>query len=154
MKKLMTLVIVYNDEKILLAMKKRGFGTGRWNGYGGKVLKGETIEQSAMREFEEESGVVPKNLTNRGLLTFTFGDNDDELETHLFSVDDSDIEVIETEEMKPQWFLHSEIPFEEMWSDDPHWLPLVLSGKNVKARFHFDNADSQNILNKSVEEYD
>lgn len=26
-------------------MKKRGFGTGKWNGFGGKIEKGETAEQ-------------------------------------------------------------------------------------------------------------
>jgi hypothetical protein len=30
--------------EICLAMKKRGFGVGRWNGAGGKVSQGETIE--------------------------------------------------------------------------------------------------------------
>lgn len=39
-----TLVFVFNKQKqILLAMKKRGFGVGKWNGAGGKVEDGETI---------------------------------------------------------------------------------------------------------------
>jgi len=25
-----------------------------------------------------------------------------------------------------------------MWADDPHWLPYVLEGKNVKGKFSFD----------------
>jgi 8-oxo-dGTP pyrophosphatase MutT (NUDIX family) len=35
---------------VLLAMKKRGFGAGRWNGVGGKLGEGETIEQAVIRE--------------------------------------------------------------------------------------------------------
>jgi hypothetical protein len=33
-----TLVFVFNEKnQILLAMKKRGFGEGKWNGAGGKL---------------------------------------------------------------------------------------------------------------------
>ncbi len=35
--------------KILLGMKKRGFGTGKFTGFGGKVEKGEEIIQAAIR---------------------------------------------------------------------------------------------------------
>ncbi len=38
-----------NITEICLAMKKRGFGMGRWNGVGGKVEKGEAIEDAALR---------------------------------------------------------------------------------------------------------
>lgn len=34
---------------VLLGMKKRGFGAGKWNGFGGKVQPGETIEEAARR---------------------------------------------------------------------------------------------------------
>ena len=44
-----TLLFVRKDDEILLGMKKRGFGTGKWNGFGGKIEAGETIEQAAVR---------------------------------------------------------------------------------------------------------
>ena len=47
--KLLTLVLVCNADKVLLGMKKRGFGEGRWNGFGGKVETGETIPEAAVR---------------------------------------------------------------------------------------------------------
>ena len=31
---------------ICLAMKKRSFGANRWNGVGGKVISGETLEEA------------------------------------------------------------------------------------------------------------
>lgn len=155
----MTLVMIYDDAKILLAMKKRGFGAGRWNGYGGKVDESESIEQSAKRELSEESGISEEQLEDakfisRGQITFTFEDNGNQLEVHLFSVDGFSGEAQETEEMKPQWFAHKDIPYSEMWADDPHWLPLLLQGKNIRAEFTFDNKDDQNILNKSIETYE
>jgi hypothetical protein len=33
----LTLCMVHQDNKLLLGMKKRGFGEGRWNGFGGKL---------------------------------------------------------------------------------------------------------------------
>ena len=45
-----SLLFLRNGEKILLAMKKKGFGEGKYNGVGGKQEKGEDIEQTAIRE--------------------------------------------------------------------------------------------------------
>lgn len=48
-KKVLTLVFVREAGKILLGLKKRGFGEGLWNGFGGKVEEGETVLQGAKR---------------------------------------------------------------------------------------------------------
>ena len=48
--------------EILLGMKKRGFGTGKWNGFGGKIENGESAEQGAIRELEEESSLVVRDI--------------------------------------------------------------------------------------------
>ena len=47
--KVLTLVLIRERTRVLLGMKKRGFGHGRWNGFGGKVETGETILQGAVR---------------------------------------------------------------------------------------------------------
>ena len=47
--KLLTLLFVVESDRVLLGMKKRGFGAGRWNGFGGKVDLDETIEEAAKR---------------------------------------------------------------------------------------------------------
>jgi 8-oxo-dGTP diphosphatase/2-hydroxy-dATP diphosphatase len=47
--KTLTLVLVRQGQNVLLGMKKRGFGVGRWNGFGGKVEKQETILDGAKR---------------------------------------------------------------------------------------------------------
>lgn len=57
-----TLCLLIKDGKILLAMKKRGFGVGRWNGAGGKFdsEKDKDILGAAIRETKEEIGVYVK----------------------------------------------------------------------------------------------
>ena len=71
MKKLLTLCIIHQHPKILLGMKKRGFGQGRWNGFGGKVSSEETIEEAAKREISEEAGIFVDELKKLGLLSLS-----------------------------------------------------------------------------------
>jgi len=47
--KILTLAFVRRPGEILLGYKKRGFGVGKWNGFGGKVEIGETIHDAAKR---------------------------------------------------------------------------------------------------------
>jgi 8-oxo-dGTP diphosphatase/2-hydroxy-dATP diphosphatase len=137
-KKLLTLVIISKKDRILLGMKKRGFGEGLWNGFGGKVDVGETIEGAARRELEEEAGLTTGELSLAGILNFTFASEANELEVYTFKIDDFVGEPIETEEMRAKWFTHAEIPFADMWADDAYWLPLLLSEALFKGHFHFD----------------
>lgn len=154
MKKILTLVMIYDSERILLGLKKRGFGQGRWNGFGGKVDAEETIEQAAARELQEEAGITALDLKPRGMISFTFEKElDTELEVNIFTASEFKGEPMETEEMKPQWFTHSEIPYSEMWANDPYWIPIILAGKNVRGSVHFDAPGTQIILENKIEEY-
>jgi len=134
---------------VLLGMKKRGFGEGRWNGFGGKVEEGETIEQAMQREMQEECGILLKDFDKRGVLEFEFQGQPEILQVHVFSAKDFEGDPIETEEMRPQWFSVKEIPFAKMWPDDKHWFPLFLEGKNFKGRFLFQDHDT--ILEYTLE---
>ncbi|MFH0846144.1 MAG: 8-oxo-dGTP diphosphatase [Patescibacteria group bacterium] len=151
MKKILTLCLIQKNDKILLGMKKRGFGEGRWNGFGGKVEENESIEEATKREFLEESGITVNNLEKMGIMEFIFHTNLEEiLEVHIFKSEDFSGELIESEEMKPQWFHIKEIPFNDMWPDDEHWIPLFLENKKFKGKFLFGEGDS--ILEKTLEE--
>ena len=44
-----SLLFLRRDDQILLAMKKRGFGSDRYNGVGGKIEPGDTVEQAMIR---------------------------------------------------------------------------------------------------------
>jgi 8-oxo-dGTP diphosphatase / 2-hydroxy-dATP diphosphatase len=149
-KKILTLCIIHKNGKVLLGMKKRGFGQGRWNGFGGKIHEGETIETAAKRETLEESGVNVLSMEKMGMIEFEFKGNPKILEVHIFRAGDFSGNPVETEEMRPQWFDSDKIPFEKMWQDDKYWFPLFFAGKKFKGKFLFDSED--NILEYKLEE--
>lgn len=136
--------------EILLAMKKRGFGVGKWNGVGGKIdfKKGDkNIVDTAIRETEEEIGIKIKEMEKVALLNFRFPyivENERvkwNQDVHVFLVKNWEGEPIETEEMLPKWFKFAGIPFDKMWDDDKFWLLPVLEGKKLKADFIFKEGE-------------
>ncbi|NXJ03301.1 8ODP triphosphatase, partial [Odontophorus gujanensis] len=137
-----TLVLVVQQPRILLGRKKRGFGAGLWNGFGGKVQTGESIEDAARRELLEESGLTVDTLQKMGEITFEFVGNSELMEVHVFRADHFHGEPKESDEMQPQWFQLDEVPFKEMWPDDIYWFPLVLQRKLFRGYFKFQGPDT------------
>jgi len=39
--------------------------------------------------------------------------------------------------MEPGWFPKNDLPLDEKWPDEAFWLPPVLDGKKIRARFRF-----------------
>lgn len=141
MRKVATLLFLVKNDEILLAMKKRGFGKGKWNGAGGKVEPNETIEQAMLRETTEEICVTPTEYVKVAINTF-FMQGTDNIECHAYVARSWEGEPMETEEMAPKWFKQTDIPYDNMWQDDIFWLPAVLNGKKLKTRFTFDEHDN------------
>ena len=142
MKRLTVLFLIRHDQ-VLLAMKKRGFGEGRWNGVGGKLEPGETVEQALVRECQEEIGVTPRQFTKAAEIIFDEQHKGvrEKLQVHVYVGTAWDGEPIETDEMRPQWFALADIPYTDMWADDPYWLPLILQGKRLRCEFQLDDHD-------------
>ncbi len=138
-----TLVYVVRDGKVLLIRKKRGLGAGYYNGVGGKVEEGEDVVPAAIRECREEVGIEPRDLEWMGILEFWNYEGNSRVESvhfvHVFLAHDFSGVPRESEEAKPIWFSINEVPYDNMWSDDMMWLPKVLGGKRVYARFNFGN---------------
>lgn len=149
--KITTLLLIIKDSKILLAQKKRGFGVGMFNGVGGKVEIGETIEQGMLRETREEINVKPIDYTKRAILTFNLIENGERIKMvmHVYVCNDYIGEITESEEMRPQWFEIDNIPFDRMFSDDQIWLPILLKGENFVGYFKFDK--DFNVIEHNIE---
>ena len=97
MKQVTTLALIERGDEVLLAMKKRGFGEGWWNGYGGKVQEGESVDEAMCREFFEESGLRAVEYRKRGVLNFVFRGTSKIVEMHIYEVTDYEGDPIETD---------------------------------------------------------
>jgi mutator protein MutT len=133
-----TVLLIVRDDQILLAMKKRGFGAGKWNGPGGKVEAGETSKAACIRECQEEINVTPSNLHHVATLNFELRQTNEVVTSDIYMCSDFEGTPEETAEMRPQWFNISSIPFNDMWQDDIYWLPAIISGRKLKGTFVFD----------------
>jgi 8-oxo-dGTP diphosphatase/2-hydroxy-dATP diphosphatase len=141
MKLFTTLCLPIKNNQILLGLKKTRFGKGRWNGFGGKVQIGETIEQATKRELFEECKISATELTELGNLQFYYKHKQDTIETYIFQCNNFTGEPAISEEMEPRWFNFEEIPYEQMWPDDKFWLPIFLKNKKFVGHFIFRNYD-------------
>lgn len=135
---LAVLCFIVVNGRILLINKKRGLGAGKVNGPGGRLERGETPEQAAVRETQEEVGLTPTGLEKRAELSFVFTDGYS-LFVSAFFANGFTGTPIETDEALPFWCPVPEIPYGRMWADDRLWLPEALSGAFVRGRFVFDN---------------
>ncbi len=132
-----TLVFVIRDGRILLIDKKTGLGKGKVNGPGGKLEKGESPEECAVRECREELGITVSNLQYCGQHRFQFVDG---YSIHVWVYRTAEFagDPTESDEARPFWVALDEIPFEQMWEDDGIWLPMLLRGEQFQGRWLFD----------------
>jgi len=131
--------------EVLLGEKRRGLGTGRVVGPGGKREPGESAVETAVREVAEEVGLRldPVDLEARGTLDYRFPFRPSWSQV-------SDVFVgrrwsgtpTASDELEARWVPVDAVPYDAMWDDARWWLPNVLRGGTVDARFTFaeDNA--------------
>ncbi len=132
-----------DDGALLFAMKTMKIGEGCWNGYGGGKDGEETIEETAVRELEEESGLVARvedlekiavlrayNHKSDGRVVFAL--------VHFYVARNCQGEVKETPEMiTPTWFRPGEIPLDQLMPADKLWLPKAFDGKKLVVTVHY-----------------
>ena len=133
-----TNVLFVKNNKVLLGLKKRGFGKSKYNGFGGKLKRGETIVEAAKREAREEVGLIMREYYKAAVIDFK---DSYPLRMHLYVCTAWVGKVVESDGMAPTWFSFDNIPYGEMWDDDKYWFEKALNGKRFKASFSFENND-------------
>lgn len=135
-----TLLLIQKDGKLLLGEKKRGFAKGTLNGIGGKQDEGETIDQTMIRETEEEIGVTPIDYALVGKIAFDVWYKGEHVNmfVYVYTCSKFSGEVKETDEIVPYWFDLDKVPVERMLEDDKEWMKLYLAGKKFVGKCKFD----------------
>jgi 8-oxo-dGTP diphosphatase len=132
--------VVRGESQVLLGYKKTGLGTGKIVALGGHVEERETAAQAAAREVKEESGVAvaADSLVPAAHITFLFPTHRAwDMTVEVFIAGDWSGEPAESDEIRPEWFPVTALPFDRMWDDGKQWLPRVLAGERLRAKFSY-----------------
>ena len=120
--KLTTLCYIEKDDKYLMIhriKKKHDVNKDKWIGIGGKFERGESPEDCILRETKEETGLTLTSYRLRGVLTFVYNDDDDEMEyIFLYTADGFTGELADCNEGTLEWVPKTEIDSLNLWEGD------------------------------------
>ncbi len=142
MARIETILIIQKGNKIILGLKnpEKKFGN-KWNGFGGGLESGETLEEAAIRETLEETGAAPKDLTKRGIILFEFESDEQDHEVHIFRAGDYEGKLTPSEDFSEyREFSETDLVgvYPQMMPADRHWLPLFIQRKLFRGEVKFD----------------
>jgi 8-oxo-dGTP diphosphatase len=124
--------VLVKDGKVLLLQKPR---RGWWVAPGGKMEQGESIRESCIREYREETGIYLKNPELKGIFTILIKENNEIIsEWMMFTFFAEHFEgdnVSHSEEGKLQWHPIETISELPMAPGDYHILDYVIKGSGI-----------------------
>jgi 8-oxo-dGTP diphosphatase len=126
--KLATLCYLKANGKTLMMhriKKQQDMHAGKWNGLGGKFLPGETPEQCAIREVQEESGLTLINPLLRGILTFPAFSADEDWYCFLFVGREFSGQLIDSNEGVLAWIDDDKLLDLNLWPGDRIFIPWL-----------------------------
>ena len=120
--KLTTLCYIEKDENYLMIhriKKKHDVNKDKWIGIGGKFERGESPEDCILRETKEETGLTLTDYRLRGVLTFVYNDDDEEMEyIFIYTADGFAGELAECNEGTLEWVPKTQIDRLNLWEGD------------------------------------
>lgn len=144
-----TLIFIkMNNQEVWLGRKKRGFGQGLLNGYGGKIMAGESATDCILRELEEESCL---KLNKNDIKYLGYNDYFDcsiqeRRIVYMYTATGIDKEPQETEEVEnPQKYSYECIPYSMLWPDAIYWMHLVLKECFFKGTFVLERSNVKSV---------
>lgn len=127
-----TLCYIEQDNKYLMlhrVKKVNDENHDKWIGVGGKFEDGESPEDCLLREVKEETGLVLKTFSYRGIVTFV----SDKFETeymHLFTATEYEGEIQTCDEGELVWVPKTDIEKLNIWEGDKVFFRLLEEGKD------------------------
>ena len=126
-------VYLIQDGRWLMLLRNRkehDINDGKWIGIGGKKEPGETMEQCAIRETFEETGLMMHSLTMAGQVHFQQEGIDDEIITVFTSQDFSGV-MHACDEGTLSWIMEKDVLSLSLWPGDRIFLTQMMEGKDL-----------------------
>lgn len=124
--------VLVKDNKILLLQKPR---RGWWVAPGGKMEPGESVRDSCIREFREETGIYLRNPNIKGIFTFIMKDGDRVLSEWMmftfYTTEADGLNLDQSDEGKITWHSIEDIKNLPMAEGDYHILDYMVHGKGI-----------------------
>ena len=155
MVQLATICYVDNGSHFLMLhrnKKPNDVHAGKWIGVGGKLEKGESPDECAIREIYEETGLRVKKIDLRGVITFPDFTPDKDWYTYVFKVTDFEGEVLDCDEGTLEWVPYEEVLSKPTWEGDHTFVSWLLEDKPFfSAKFCYEG---ERLLDSSVTFYE
>ena len=124
--------LLLKDNKVLLLQKPR---RGWWVAPGGKMEPGESVRESCIREYREETGIYLRNPNIKGIFTFIIKDGDKIISEWMmftfFSTNADGVNVDESAEGKIVWQDLDDVKNLPMAEGDYHILDYMIHGNGI-----------------------
>jgi len=124
--------VLVQDDKILLLQKPR---RGWWVAPGGKMEQGESIKDTVIREYREETGIYLKNPKIKGIFTFIIKEGNEIVSEWMmftfFATEFTGENVDQSEEGKLKWHSLEEVAELPMAPGDHHILEFMMKGAGL-----------------------
>jgi 8-oxo-dGTP diphosphatase len=124
-------VLIRNGKILLLQKPSRGW----WVAPGGKMEPGESVRDSCIREFREETGIHLKTPQLKGIFTMIMKESDQLISEWMMftfiATDSAGININESEEGKLEWHLVDQLKNLPMAAGDYHVLDYMIHGKGI-----------------------
>ena len=117
--------------------KQNDYHEGKWNGLGGKFEPGESPEECAIREIEEESGLKVASLRMKGFITFPLFDGKDDWYVFLLTADEFAGELIDSPEGRLEWIPNEKLTEINLWDGDKIFIPWLFKDGFFSAKFNY-----------------
>ena len=108
---------------------------GKWNGVWGKFEAGETPEECAIREIEEETGLVARDPILKGILTFPNFAKGEDWYVYVYEVYDFSGELIDSDEGNLEWIDADQVLSLNRWDGDKHFMQWMQEGRFFSGKF-------------------
>lgn len=135
-------VIDKNNNSTLMihrVKKQNDYHEGKWNGLGGKFEHGESPEECAIREIEEESGLKVKSVIMKGFITFPMFDGKEDWYVFLFTANEFSGNLIDSNEGNLAWIKNEKLTELKLWDGDKIFIPWLFNDGFFSAKFNYEN---------------